>query len=79
MMMSKELLLALVRDRSHPVNVTKRIRVALDGAKRERPDLVAVLPPELLELMDAYLESGIRIGYCTALMDVADDVNGVSS
>lgn len=78
-MLSKELLLALIARRSDPSEVTKRIRVALDGAKRERPDLVAALPPELLALMDAYLESGIRIGYCTALLDVSDDVNGVQS
>lgn len=78
-MLAKELLLSLIERRSDPDAVTKRIAGAIALARRERPELVAMLPPELLSLMDSFLASGIRIGYVTALLDVRDDVNGVPS
>lgn len=75
-MMSKELLLSLIEARSNPEEIGKRIEAALADAREGRPDLVAFLPPELMELMDSFIVSGLRIGYVTALMDVRDDVAG---
>ncbi len=79
MMMSKELLLALIERRADPVAMEARIQSAIAVARQQSSALVQLLPPELLHLMEAFIASGLTLGYQCALIDVSDDVNGVQS
>lgn len=78
-MMSKELLLALIEHRSNPESIARRIGMAVAEVRERNAALVAMLPPELLSLMEAFIVQGLTLGYQSALLDVRDDVNGVQS
>lgn len=79
MMMDKELLLALIERRSDPAAIEARIQSAIADARSRSATLVQLLPPELLSLMEAFIASGLTLGYQCALLDVTADVNGVPS
>lgn len=78
-MMDKELLLALIERRADPAAMEARIQEAIAHARNQANPLVQLLPPELLHLMEAFIASGLTLGYQCALIDVTADVNGVQS
>lgn len=78
-MMDKELLLALIERRADPGSIARRIGAAVADARNRNAALVAMLPPELLSLMETFIVQGLTLGYQSALLDMRDDVNGVPS
>lgn len=78
-MMAKELLLSLLERRADPESIARRISAAVRGAREANAQLVAMLPPELLRLMETFIVQGLTLGYQSALLDMRDDVNGVPS
>lgn len=77
--MDKELLLALIERRADPDSINRRIGAAVADARARNAALVALLPPELLSLMETFIIQGLTLGYQSALLDMRDDVNGVAS
>ena len=78
-MLDRELLLALIERRADPASIQKRIGAAVIDARKRNAQLVAMLPPDLLRLMETFIVQGLTLGYQSALLDVRDDVNGVQS
>lgn len=78
-MLSKELLLAFIERRADPESISRRIGAAVRDARAANASLVALLPPELLSLMETFIVQGLTLGYQSALLDMRDDVNGVQS
>ena len=79
MMLSTELLLALIERRADPASINRRIAAAVKEARERNAQLVALLPPDLLSLMETFIVQGLTLGYQSALLDMRDDVNGVQS